>query len=214
VGFENDFERERARYEDGEARLGSEQLDPGQLVRLGNAAYGAGLALLMLGDSDEASAWLDRAAFRWRESWEHASPTSWGRPVGVIKAALLAGASAAGESEWALELGTRDAESPIGRYAAVLALLALGRWQDAAGLAPTLQEREDFPPAVADALAAVAQGASTAADEALERVLESFESREDYLEDVAVADTVLVLQVLGRRRGLEAKTRASALLPA
>jgi hypothetical protein len=36
------FERERARYEDGDARL-----DPGQLVRMGNAAYGAGLALLL-----------------------------------------------------------------------------------------------------------------------------------------------------------------------
>jgi hypothetical protein len=208
VGFEDDFDRERARYEDGEARL-----DPGQLVRLGNAAYGAGLALLMLGDRDQASAWLDRAALRWRESWEHASPTSWGRPIGVVKAALLAGGSAAGESEWALGLGTREAESPIGRYAATLALLTLGRWQEAAELAPTLQEREDFPPTVADALAAVARGDAQAADVALERVLESFERREDYLEDVAVADTVLVLQVLARRRGLDGRTRPSALLP-
>jgi hypothetical protein len=182
-------------------------------VRLGTAAYGAGLALLMLGDRDQASAWLDRAASRWRESWEHASPTSWGRPIGVVKAALLAGRPAAGESEWTLGLGTREAESPIGRYAATLALLTLGRWQEAAELAPTLQEREGFPPAVADALAAVARGEAQAADVALERVLESFERREDYLEDVAVADTVLVLQVLARRRGLDGRTRPSALLP-
>ena len=209
MGFEDDFERERSRYEDGEARL-----DPDQLVRLGNAAYGAGLALLMLGDRNQASTWLDRAASRWRESWEHASATSWGRPIGVIKATLLAGGSAAGESEWALGLGTREAESPIGRYAATLALLTLGRWREAAELAPTLQEREDFPPAVADALAAVARGETRAAEESLERILESFEQRDDYLEDVAVADTVLVLQVLARRRGLDGHTRPSALLPA
>ena len=59
------------------------RLDPEQLVRIGNAAYGAGLALLMLGRREEAAEWLDRAALRWRESWEHATPTSWGRPIGV-----------------------------------------------------------------------------------------------------------------------------------
>ena len=84
--WEGFFERERARVEDGEKRL-----DPEQLVRIGNAAYGAGLSLLMLGREEEARAWLDRAALRWRESWEHATPTSWGRPIGVIKATLIAG---------------------------------------------------------------------------------------------------------------------------
>ncbi len=208
MGFEDDVEREQARYEDGMARL-----DPEQLVRLGNAAYGAGLACLMLGRREEAAEWLERAALRWRESWEHATPTSWGRPIGVIKAALLSGGDAAGYAEWTLGLGSAEAESPIGRYAATLALLVLGRWDEAAGLAPSLQGRDDFPPAVADALAAVARGDGDAAGEALERVLESFEMREDYLEDVAVADTVLVLQALARSRGLPARGRRSALLP-
>ena len=39
--------------------------------------------------------------------------------------------------------------------------------------------------------------------EAVESVVGSFETREDYLEDVAVADTALVLQELAQRRGLE-----------
>ena len=34
-------------------------------------------------------------------------------------------------ARWTLELGAATAESPIGRYAAALALLALGRWADA-----------------------------------------------------------------------------------
>jgi hypothetical protein len=125
VDFDELFDRERRRYEDGIARL-----DPEQLVRTGNAAWGAGLSLLMLGRDAEAAEWLDRAARRWRESWEHATETSWGRPIGAIKAELIAGRdeAAAGYAGWALELGTVEAESPIGRYAATLALLTLERW--------------------------------------------------------------------------------------
>src|SRR5262245_42120981 len=78
------FERERSRVEDGEQRL-----DAAQLVRIGNAAYGAGLSLLMLGRRAEAADWLEKAATRWRESWEHATPTSWGRPIGAVKASLI-----------------------------------------------------------------------------------------------------------------------------
>jgi hypothetical protein len=48
--------------------------------------------------------------------------------------------------------------------------------------------------------------------EAIEAVLESFESRDAYLEDVPVADTVLVLQSLAESRGLHADLE-SELLP-
>jgi hypothetical protein len=44
-------------------------------------------------------------------------------------------------------------------------------------------------------------------------VLESFEQRDEYLEDIPVADTVLVLQALARRRGMAAPLAASAVLP-
>jgi hypothetical protein len=202
------FERERSRVADGEARM-----EPEQLVRIGNAAYGAGLSLLMLGRGEEARDWLDRAALRWRESWAHATPTSWGRPIGVVKASVLAGGEGREAAEWALSLGPREAESAIGRYAATLALLVLGRRDEAAALAASLQGREDFPPAVADALASVAAGEAAAFGEAAEAVLRSFETREAYLEDVAVADTVLVLEALARARGLRVELRPSAVLP-
>jgi hypothetical protein len=210
MSFEELFERERRRYEDGMSRL-----DPEQLVRVGNAAYGAGLSLLMLGRSDESREWLDRAAARWQESWEHATSTSWGRPIGSIKAALIAGLDdeAVAFARWALELDAETAESPIGRYAATLALLVLGRDAEAAVLAASLQGRDDFPPAVADALAAVAAHRSREYVAAAEAVLTSFETREEYLEDVPVADTVLVLQALAAPRGLAGSLRASALIP-
>jgi hypothetical protein len=204
------FERERARVEDGEARP-----DPEQIVRIGNAAYGAGLALLMLGRDEEARAWLDRAAQRWRESWEHASPTSWGRPIGVIKARLIAGRErvAADDARWALGLECESAESPIGRYAASLALLALERWPEAHQVAETLRGLDNFPPAVADALWTIAGNDAGGYTEAVEAIVASFETREEYLEDVAVADTALALQALAGKRGLAVELRPSPVLP-
>jgi hypothetical protein len=204
------FERERSRYADGEARL-----DPEQLVRMGNAAYGAGLALAMLGRDEEARDWLRKAAERWRESWEYATPTSWGRPIGTVKACLLAGddAEAVAAATWTLDVGAERAGSSIGRYAATLALLTLQRWEDALPLAESLRGRDDFPPAVADALAAVAAGDAVAYAAAAGAVVESFETREEFLEDAAVADTALALQAVASRRGIATALAPSVVLP-
>ena len=210
-------EREQRRYADGEARL-PEAADPDarqrQLTRLGNAAAGAGLALLMQGDGDSASDWLHRAAERYRESFADAPPESWGRPIGAVKALVLAGdwAGAEDAARWALDTGAATAASPIGRYAAALALLVLGENAQARVHADAIRIRDDFPRDVADALAYVAAQDVLGYTEAVESVLESFETREEYLEDVPVADTVLVLQALACRRGLEAQLE-SPLLP-
>ena len=47
---------------------------------------------------------------------------------------------------------------------------------------------------------------------AVESVLESFEQRDEYLEDMPVADTVIVLQALASRRNVAADL-TSDLLP-
>ena len=208
-------EREIGRYHDGEARLPAEP-DPRQrqLTRMGNAAYGAGLALLMQRSSDEAAKWFGHAADRWRESFGDAPPESWGRPIGAIKARLLAGDREGAEhaARWALETGAARSESPIGRYAAALADLVLGNDDEARPLTSSLREREDFPNDVADALAMLAAGDRPGYVLSIESVLESFESRDEYLENVPVADTVLVIQALAERRELAAEL-ASPLLP-
>lgn len=211
------FAREQARYRDGEARLpGTAEPDARQrrLTRLGNAAGGAGLALLMAGRREEAGAWFDRAATRYRESFADAPPDSWGRPIGAMKARILAGdwQGAADDARWALATGAPAAESPIGRYAAALACLVLE--DDGAGRshADALLERDDFPGDVGDALAAIAAHDRAAYAGAVTAVTASFEARDEYLEDVPVADTTIVLQALAARRGLEMPL-ASALLP-
>jgi hypothetical protein len=200
-------EARKARYEE---QYGD--LDERSIVRKGNTAYAAGLALLMAGDVDAAE-WLRRAAATWRESWNGGE--SWGRPIGALKASLLAHDDAAVEelATWTLTLGTATAESPIGRYAAVLALLALGRWPEARHVAESLRDRDDFPRDVADALAYIAADDVVAYVEAVESVVDSFETRDEYLEDIAVADTALVLQELAKRRGIEHTLPASPVLP-
>jgi hypothetical protein len=188
------------------------ELDERSIVRKGNTAYAAALALLMAGDADSAE-WFKRAAATWRESWNGGE--SWGRPIGALKASLLARDDVAVEelAPWALSLGTATAASPIGRYAAALALLALERWPEARHVAESLRERDDFPRDVADALAYIAAHDVVGYIEAVESVVDSFETRDDYLEDVAVADTALVLQELARRRGIEHQLPASPVLP-
>jgi hypothetical protein len=163
---------------------------------------------------DEAASWFARAAERYRESWPLAPPGSFGRPIGAVKSRLLAGdwSGAEEDARWALETGSAASESPIGRYCACLALLVLGRDAEAAPVAASIQGREDFPRDVADALGALALGEGAAYEEAVRAVLRSFETRDEYLEEIPVADTVLVLQALAARRGL-AVPLSSALLP-
>lgn len=215
--FAEDYERERARYADGESRLpGIADRDERQrqLTRMGNAAAGAGLALLMDGRRADAAPWLARAAERYRESFPDAPVGSWGRPIGAVKARLLADDWAAAERDarWTLELGAARSDSPIGRYAACLAQLVLGADDAARDLAASLEGRDDFPGDVAQALHAIAAADAPAYGTAVTGVLRSFETREAYLEDVAVADTVVVLQALAARRGLAADID-SPLLP-
>jgi hypothetical protein len=181
---------------------------------MGNAAAGAALAELMDGNTHSAREWFGRAVERYRESYEHAPPGSWGRPIGSLKARILAGdwAGAEKDAEWTLDEGAAQAASPIGRYAGCLALLVLDRDREARVLADGLRTHGDFPTAVGDALAFIAVQDTAGYIEAVEDVLESFETRDEYLEDLPVADTVLVLQALAARRDMAAEL-SSPLLP-
>ena len=205
--------RARERYEDGAARLPDDPMErQRQLTRMGNAAGAAGLTALMAGRGGEE--WFARAAERYRESWADAPPESWGRPIGAIKARILAGDwdGAEADARWALEAGAARTESEIGRYAAALAYAVLGEWDDVRVHADYARTHESFPNEVADALAFIAAEDVVGYVEAIEDVLESFETRDEYLEGVPVADTVIVLQALAARRDMAAELE-SELLP-
>jgi len=195
VDWRERYERAAARYAAGETR----EPDERQLVQLANAAWAAGLFLLMAGDREGAADWLRRSAARYRESW---STDAWGRPIGAMKALLIAGDDASEAARWALDVGAAEAESPIGRYAGVLALLVLDRDEEAGDLAATLGD--EFPGDVAAALRALSAHDADAYGAGVASVRRSFEEREAFLEDVPVADTALALDALARRRSFAA----------
>ncbi|MEZ5102569.1 MAG: hypothetical protein R3C15_22785 [Thermoleophilia bacterium] len=217
VDWDGLIERQTARYVDGLTTL-PEDADARQkqLVRVANAALGCGLALLMTGRGVDARRWLLDAAVHYRESWEDAPAGSWGRLIGAVKMRLIAEDARGVEldARWAMRQEPDRAESPIGRYAATLALLALGDDAAAAPVADGLvaDGAERFPADVAEALAGLAHGDAERYAAGVRGVVASFEQRDAYLEDVPIADTALVLELLAGPRGL-AQRPASALLP-
>ncbi len=197
VDWRERYERAAERYAAGETR----EPDERQLVQLANSAWAAGLSLLMAGDRDRAREWLRRSADRYRESWDAGDGTdAWGRPIGAMKALLIAGEDASDAARWTLDAGAAEAESPIGRYAGALAQLVLGRDEPAAEVAATLGE--GFPGDVADALRALAAHEEDAYRAAVDSIRRSFETREEFLEGVPVPDTALALDALAAQRSL------------
>jgi hypothetical protein len=191
------YERAAARYAAGETR----EPDERQLVQLANAAWAAGLSMLMAGDREGAAEWLRRSAERYRESWDAgAAPDAWGRPIAAMKALLIAGEDATEAARWTLGAGAAEAESAIGRYAGVLALIVLDRDEEAATMVAELGD--GFPGEVAAALGAVAAHDAEAYGLAVAAVRTSFDTRDAFLEDLPVADTALALDALATRRRL------------
>jgi hypothetical protein len=169
----------------------------------------------MENQTEAARLWLGRSATFYRRSLADAEPGSWGRSIGPLKALLLAGdiPGAKRDARLTLDLGAADAPSSTARYAGTLALLVLERDAKAAALGAPLLLEEGFPPATALAVAALASGDRTGYATAVIRVLDTFETRDRFLEDIPVADTVLTLQVLARARGIETALRSSRLPP-
>ena len=91
-------------------------------------------------------------------------------------------------------------------------MIVLGADAHAAELAESIRGRDDFPGAVADTLASVAAADGVRYEDAIRALLSDFETRTDFLEDVPVADTVLVLQHLAQARSIHVRLE-SPLLP-
>ena len=186
-----------------------------RLAGVAGASWAAGLAALMAGDAGAAGTFLRRAAEEYATSWHAAPSGSWGRPIAMLRCRLMAGdiAGARSDAEAALAAGALEATGPIGGYCAALALLVLGRDEEAGSFAERIEADGLQPVSVAHALGALARGEDEAFAEARRAVLASFEARDAFLEDVRVADTVLVLDALARERGVPLAPLSSPLLP-
>jgi hypothetical protein len=188
-------------------------LTPGpHLDRLNEALAreAVGHRALLAGDEGAARAALADAAAAYRASWELAPPGSYGRLIGALKAAVLAG-DAAEMAGYALEQ-IPAATGPPAAYALAIAALVVGDDARAADAARVMREGSDPFVRAADAIAALSAGDAPAYAAAARAILADFEGRDAHLTGVPIADTALVLERLADARGIAAAP-ASALLP-
>jgi hypothetical protein len=167
--------------------------------------------LLLDGDEAAAAGVLREAAARYRASWELAPPRSYGRLIGMLKAAILAG-DATGEARYARAALTEEEPSPPAAYALALAALVEGDDELAARGARAMAPGGEAFARAAAAIAALAAGDRDAYARAGSAIVADFEAREEHLTGVPIADTALVLDRLAERRGLGGLP-ASPVLP-
>ena len=174
---------------------------------------GAAQRALLMGDTATAGVEFTEAAALYRQSWEAAPPASYGRLVGMLKSAVLAGV---GEDEAARYVGTAlgadSHESATAAYARAIAALIEGDDHAASESAAVMRSGSAAFVRTADAIVALASGDEPAYAQAIEAIVRDFESRTDHLTGVAIADTAVMLERLAARRGISAAVE-SPLLP-
>ena len=165
---------------------------------------------LLDGRPDEAAAAYRAAVGAWRRSWETAPPRSWGRLIGMLKAAVLAGDGRAEAREVRAVFDT-DPDSPASWYALAIAALVDGDDALAARAAEGMRGASDAFARAADAIAALAAGDAERYAAALRAIVADFEQRGEHLTGVPFADTALMLEQLAEPRGLAVRPRSRVL---
>lgn len=152
-------------------------------------------------DSAGACSLFRAAAAAYRASFDQAPPGAWGRLIGAQKAAILAGEGIR-EAEQARDALGNMRDSPTSCYLGALAATVLMDDTTVRELAPGMREGgEAFARAAGGLLAIVnvdGDGLATIAH-AIEA---DFAARDEHLTGVPIADTALMLRLLGKRRGL------------
>lgn len=173
---------------------------------------GAAQRALFEGNKEAARAAFAEAAELYRRSWELAPPGSYGRLVGMVKSAVLAGGGKE-QAAYALQaLGAEAESSAAAAYARALAALITGDDGAARLAAARMRGGSEAFERTADAIDAVAARDREAYANALLAIVRDFEQRSQHLTGVAIADTALMLEQLAARRGIAAGL-ASPLLP-
>lgn len=167
---------------------------------------------LLGSDREAARAAFAAAADLYRQSWDEAPASAYGRLVGMLKSSVLAGGGV-DEARYAQRaLAEADPESVTAAYARALAALILGEDEEAGSWAGRMGAGDDAFGRTAAALAALAARDADAYEAALRAIVRDFEERTEHLTGVAIADTALMLSELGARRGM-AVTIDSSVLP-
>jgi hypothetical protein len=164
-------------------------------------------AALLAGDTETAGAKYASAVETYRASWALAPPKSYGRLVGLIKAAVLGGNAEAAADEVREEL--RDdpdaAGSPVASYVLAVAALIKGDDEQVAPLADVMDPRGGAFERTATAMRALAAKDAVASAAAAAALADDFAARDEHLTGVPIADTAIMLELIARERGLAAE---------
>jgi hypothetical protein len=185
--------------------------DHAELLRDAMAAEGRAHRALLAGSPADED--LRAAVALYRGSWEAAPPASYGRLIGMLKAAVLAGDAREEALYVRGSLGEAVASAPAS-YA--LAIAALVEGDDGAAAEAAEAMRAGGSPAMvraADAIAALVAGDRAAYGEAVHAIVADFEGRDEHLTGVPIADTALMLERLAAARDMACGVE-SPLLPA
>jgi hypothetical protein len=168
---------------------------------------------LIDGDLAGARSNFREASELYRRSWEAAHARAFGRLVGMLKAAVLAGGGLT-ETDYArAALADADPDSATANYARAIAALIVGDDADATACAAGMDAGGEAFARTAEAISALAAHDEARYGDALEAIVRDFERRSEHLTGVAIADTALMLESLASRRGMAAAIE-SPVLPA
>jgi hypothetical protein len=182
-----------------------------ELLRAAIEREGTAQQALLDGDVDSARLEFGQVADLYRQSWETAHSGAFGRLVGMLKAAVLAGGGAEQADYVRSALADADRESATAAYARAIAALIAGDDQDAGEWAERMAAGDEAFARTGEAIAALAGHDRAGYAATLEEIVRDFERRSRHLTGVAIADTAIVLQVLAGRRGMEAAIESPVL---
>jgi hypothetical protein len=172
----------------------------------------AGQRALLAGRTNEASDAFWAASELYRESWEHAPPNSYGRLVGMLKSAILAGEGQTAARYACAALRGAPAQSATAAYAEAIAALAAADDRAALAAAARMRGGSEASVRAANALAALGERDRQAYSAALREIVADFEQRTEHLTGVPIADTAVMLERLAAARGMETEI-SSPMLP-
>ncbi|MBA3862267.1 MAG: hypothetical protein H0X56_09885 [Solirubrobacterales bacterium] len=166
---------------------------------------------LLAGETSAGRQSMSEAADRYRASWARAPQRAYGRAVGMLKAAVIAGGGVEEAAHARRTIG-EGGDSASSWYALGIAALVDGDDDLARRATEAMRDGGEAFTRAADAIAALADRDDDAYASALRSILDDFEQRTEHLTGVAFADTPLMLDLLAERRGMAVRP-ASELLP-
>ena len=170
------------------------------------AAERVGQQHLLDGRPGEAAPYMRAAAAAYMASYPLAQPRSWGRLIGAVKAAVLAGDGADEARRARRELGD-VCDTPPACYLGALCAVVLADDDTALRLAPGMRDGGPAFARAAEGIEAIALGDGPALDHATRAIEDDFAARGAHLTGVPIADTALMLRAIATHRTENKKKR-------